>query len=412
MRTIVMLSALSIVVAAASGCTPPQPAAEPLKGTSTKDAFEGVQCSAVRPQSEPDLMGLVPGSRANLNRLSKNGFVAVRYTAKGCNVELELVSTCIGAGATYEFSPYSANERKVARNDNELFAALPIGAARLSGKLKGNRTLRTDYMLAGTVAVPPSTTAESIKLSGPGCARVTHVISAIYVGGFAMAAGEAREIEGTVTLFGAGGGARSAAGVENLADEGDADACKGAQREGRRDERCAVPLRVGLLALKVPEGALAQPTASADVRSETPPPAPPSGDGRNMTPVWIGGGAAIVGAGLGIAFTVMRGNASDDASTLSSKIRTSEQTRGVAAGTGCSSGNADFKSACSALEEKNASVDRNTTLMVVSFVGAGAAAAFAVGWYLLAPTSATTKKALLAPTIGGGAFGLSLHGAL
>ncbi|HRG95555.1 MAG TPA: hypothetical protein PLR99_04840 [Polyangiaceae bacterium] len=135
-------------------CTPPNVVGEPLKAPTTGEAFVGVQCSAVRPQTEPDLMAWDPGSRSNLNRLRREGVVAVRYEARGCNVELELLSNCIAKGAAYTFSPYSANEHKVARNANELFAQLPVGAARLSGSLKGDRVLRTDYMLRGNTRCP------------------------------------------------------------------------------------------------------------------------------------------------------------------------------------------------------------------------------------------------------------------
>src|SRR5258706_4256650 len=101
-------------------CTPPvNPAGPLLKPMETGEAFEGVQCSAVRPQTEPDLMAWDPGSRANLNRLRHRGVVAVRYEAKGCNVELELLSNCIGPTGKYEFAPYSANEKQVAHNASE-----------------------------------------------------------------------------------------------------------------------------------------------------------------------------------------------------------------------------------------------------------------------------------------------------
>ncbi len=118
--------------AALASCTPPNLAGEPLKPATAGEAFEGVQCSAVRPQTEPDLMAWDPGSRSNLDRLRRKGVVAVRYQARGCNVELELLLNCIGTTGKYEFSPYSANEHKVAHNASELFAQLPRGD--LSGR--------------------------------------------------------------------------------------------------------------------------------------------------------------------------------------------------------------------------------------------------------------------------------------
>jgi len=228
-------------------------AGETLKSpTTTGEAFEGVQCSAVRPQTEPDLMAWDPGSRSNLNRLRAAGVVAVRYEAVGCNVKLELLSHCIGATGKYQFSPYSANQRKVAHNASELFAQLPVGAASLGADVKGGRALRTDYMLAGQYALPPDATFRASDLKGTDCARATHVVSAIYVGAFIMGAGESRQMDAKASLFGASAGMSSQADVDVLSTEGDAEACAIAQRDGTESYRCAVPLRIGLEALATP----------------------------------------------------------------------------------------------------------------------------------------------------------------
>lgn len=265
--------AASVAVAA---CAPAVPV-EPLKAPTAGEVFEGVQCSAVRPQTEPDLMAWDSGSRASLSRLRKDGVVAVRYAAKGCNVELELLANCIGGGATsYRFSPYSANEHKVAHNASELFAQLPVGAASLSGKLAGSRSLRTDYMLAGQYTLPPDASFKRSDLRGPRASsdRATHVVSAVHVGAFAMGAGESRTIEASASLLGAGAGGKSSAGVESLGDEGDAESCRASQKEHKENEGCTVPLRIGLLAL---EGAPPPPAvvAPAPEPSPAPRPAPP-----------------------------------------------------------------------------------------------------------------------------------------
>jgi len=266
-RAVASILGLSVtLVGLIPACSPPNLTGEPLKGISTGEAFAGVQCSAVRPQTEPDLMAWDSGSRSNLNRLRRAGVVAVRYEAKGCNVELELLSNCIAQGATYTFSPYSANEHKLARNANELFAQLPVGAARLSGSLKGDRVLRTDYMLAGQFALPPGTTLRTSELKGD-CARATHAVSSVYVGAFAMGAGESRVMEGGASLLGAGGGVKSSAAFESLGDEGDVDACKTSQKDHAENDGCAVPLRIGLIALERPvaqaEPARAAPTPAS-----------------------------------------------------------------------------------------------------------------------------------------------------
>ena len=191
-------------------------------------------------------------SRANLSRLRNAGVVTVRYEAVGCNVKLELLSHCIGTTGKYQFSPYSANQRKLAHNASELFAQLPIGAASLGADIKGGRALRTDYILAGQYALPPDASFRATDLKGVDCARATHVVSAVYVGAFILAAGESRQIDAKTTLFGLGAGGSSRADLDVLSTEGDAEACAIAQREGTENYRCAVPLRIGLEALAPP----------------------------------------------------------------------------------------------------------------------------------------------------------------
>ena len=237
---------LSLIVLA--GCTPPLVAGDGIQSATNEQAFEGVSCSAVRPQTEPDLMAWDSGSRLNLKRLRAKGVVVVRYEAEGCNVKLELLPNCMAPGG-YEYTPYSANEHKVAHNASELFAQFPIGAASLTGKVKGDRALRTDYMLVGQYALPPSASIARSDLTGADCARATHVVSATYVGGFALVSGEERSLEAAASVFGVGAGAQRGARAERVADEGSAEACKAAQASQKADGACDVPLRIGLLAL-------------------------------------------------------------------------------------------------------------------------------------------------------------------
>jgi len=245
----VALGLLALGMAGAA-CGPGAPLRPDLpKGTSTGEAFEGgVKCSAVRPPTEPDLMGWDPGSRANLSMLRSQGVVAVRYRAEGCNVELEVLSNCIGTGK-YSYSPYAATDTKIAHNAQELYAELPIGAARLGGKLRGGRALRTDYTLVGMQALPVGSAYAASDLRGPDCERATHVVSRMYLGGFAMVAGETSAIEAAVSVFGAKAGGAQAQSAEHVAREGVAEACDKAQSEGKENAQCAVPLRVGLLAI-------------------------------------------------------------------------------------------------------------------------------------------------------------------
>jgi hypothetical protein len=231
------------------GATPKQ---EPGGPTATEEAFSelaGVNCSVVRPKTEPDLMAWDAASRMNLSRLRKQGVVAVRYRADGCNVKLVLLPNCIGKGK-YEYEPYASNDSKLLRNKQELFSELPLGAVHLAGKLASQNALRTDTMLVGMAALPPTQVVMASDLQGPGCAQATHVISRVYLGGFGMASGDERALSAQATVFGAGAGASRGGTAIRVTREGNLERCQEAQRTGREEPLCSVPLRVGLIRIE------------------------------------------------------------------------------------------------------------------------------------------------------------------
>jgi TPR repeat protein len=216
-----------------------------MKSPTPADAFGREQCSAAH-KDTADLMAWGWHQRAELNQLHHRGVVAVRHTVKGCSVEIEVLPNCIVEGR-YSFAPYSVNESKVAHNETELMAQLPLGGAGLRGKLTGTRALRTDYMVAGLDALAPGVMFQMSDLRGAGCERATHVVSKVYLGGFAVTAGESRALDASASFFGAGAGARQAAKAESVYTEGDAQACAASQRDRKPNAGCEAPLRVGLM---------------------------------------------------------------------------------------------------------------------------------------------------------------------
>lgn len=226
-------------------------------------------------------MGWDSGSRAKLNRLRRSGVIAVRYVAEGCNVELEVLENCIGKGS-YAYEPYAATDTKVAKNAAEVFADFPLGAGHLGAHVKGGKVLRTDYMMVGTDALPPSANVKPSDLEGRDCDRATHVVRTVYLGGFAMAAGTETELSGGASVFGVGAGAATRSSAERVASEGVLPACEQAQRDGHQNQQCSVPLRIALLPLegRAPKPApLAAPTAATAANSPraTPTTSPTSG---------------------------------------------------------------------------------------------------------------------------------------
>ena len=266
-RTAALLAGVTFLLV---GCENRKEPAVPLVGPTTGEAFGDIQCSTLHPQTEPDLMAWDSGSRATLRSIKDQGVVVVHYEAHGCNVQLHVLPNCVAKGA-YAFSPYSATETKLARNANELFAELPVGAAKLSTKLKGTRAIRTDYMMAGVEALKIGSTFKPDELIGE-CSDATHVVSKIYVGGFALAAGEAQLLAGGASVFvmpaiSVGGGAQTESSVEHLQREGIAKACEDAQEKGTQSPQCAVPLRIVLMAIS--PAAVASTTPTVSVTSNT-----------------------------------------------------------------------------------------------------------------------------------------------
>lgn len=223
---------------------------------STGEAFGGKNCLAIRNPTEPSLTAWESDERAQLTALRHQGVVAVRYSVRGCNVDLEVLPNCIGGGS-YEFTPSPSTKQDYITDERALFAELPLGAAGLSGQLRGHRVLRTDYTLVGIASLPPGHAYAASELRGPDCARATHVVARFYLGGFAMAAGEEQSMRATATLFGATAGGATDSKVARLFSDGAPSACSRAAEGGKEEPLCSVPLRLGLLELTPAEKVLA-----------------------------------------------------------------------------------------------------------------------------------------------------------
>jgi hypothetical protein len=229
-------------------------------GTASATPTQAVDCAAVREQVEPELMAWDSPSRTQLDRLRRQGVVAVRYETHGCEVSLELLPQCIGPKNKYVYVPFNASDTKIAHDANELFAQLPVGAANLSGLLKDRRALRTDFKLVGSIGLPEGSTIGEYDLVGPECRRATHIISAVFVGGFSMASAAASQVNGAGNLFSRGD---TMAGGEAVAREGHPAICERAEAEGVELGGCSVPLRVSLIALGQPARAPTCPKTQA-----------------------------------------------------------------------------------------------------------------------------------------------------
>jgi formylglycine-generating enzyme required for sulfatase activity len=238
----------------AIACDPAKSPVDDAEGSSGRE----VNCKAVRTPVEPDLVGLDPSARAAL--AGRSGVAVVRYRGRGCNVRLDVLPSCVASGE-YAFSPYSTTESVVARTKTELYDHFPLAASRLASRVTGDRAFRADVMLAGIVAIKTPMLYRAEDLMGD-CRGATHIVSKIYVGGFALASGTAHVVEARPSLF--RGGADDGNDIVILQREGSFKACEDAQEKGVESRACDVAVRVALLPIPVPCDADGGPCASGN----------------------------------------------------------------------------------------------------------------------------------------------------
>ena len=211
---------------------------------SASDLFPGVDCKKVRLPAEPDLVLWDARQRAQLDQARRQGVVAVRYEREGCDVSLELIPQCVGPKNRYVYSPIHTETSIAAHDANELFAKMPLGASSVASQLHDDKAVRADIQLVGNVGLPAGSQVTEYDLVGPDCRRATHVVGAVYVGGFALGAGKPSRVDAAKNLL-------AKNDVEQpLAREGDAVVCERAAKEGVELAGCAAPVRLALVPLE------------------------------------------------------------------------------------------------------------------------------------------------------------------
>ncbi len=143
------------------------------------------------------------------------------------------------------------------------------------------------------------------------------------------------------------------------------------------------------------------------------PAAPPAADTGTKhggfplrTVVLIGEGAVtLAGLGVGIGYTVARGNASSRADDAQAAIDKKTGNPGDPAA--CSNASADVQSSCDALRSALSDKDNDGKIATVGFIGAGVgAAATVVTWLLWKPAAEQHALAVtVQPVAGGGMLG-------
>src|SRR5512140_2658991 len=233
-----MVRHVSVIVAVSAsfallGCPGAPNAASDVRPT---PGMQGAKCSAAKSQSKPLIVEWSSADRATLEGIARQRVVAVRYA--GC--EMDVLPAC-EVPAKYAYAPLTPKTESVRMRDaDDLYANVPLGAAKLEAKLSKYGELNVHMTIVGRWQAERGAIRRD-ELKGD-CANATHVVSAMATGAFDFFAGAGAEVGGGVSVGGAGGGANSTSVRETINRDGDAAQCT---KSGSEDK--APPFGCGAL---------------------------------------------------------------------------------------------------------------------------------------------------------------------
>ena len=205
-----------------------------------------LECGERATPMNPPLVGWAPKGRAALRSLTAKGVVAVKYSTEGCSVRLIPVDGC-KINRKYRWSKTGDTHSALIRNRESLLDALPLDVERFDEALRTKGALRVDQFTAGVLKIRGA--IKRSDLAERGCEKATHLITAVHLGQFVLAAGTPQLLEGA-DLTGQPG-----AGIEILDRGGRSKACRHARTSPKRAKGCDAPLLVELMALMTPSKA-------------------------------------------------------------------------------------------------------------------------------------------------------------
>ncbi len=225
------------LVAAASACSG-GPAAQLAKPPEFNPEGQ-TKCGVAKSPTRPLVVEWPSADRLALEAQAKGGIVVVRYV--GC--DMEVLRRCQAPGSYRYVATTPQNDRITIKDADELYATVPVHAAKLETKLEKSGQLTVAMSLVGTFEADHAE-VQADQLTGD-CAGATHVVTALTTGAFELFAGAAAEVGAAAGVGALGGGARSEAVRESLNRGGDPQACGGARPDDKSPPfGCGAALRV------------------------------------------------------------------------------------------------------------------------------------------------------------------------
>jgi hypothetical protein len=260
------------------------------------------KCGVSASQSRPLIVEWPSADRGALEAQMRKGIVVVRYA--GC--EMEVLRQC-QAGGGYNYAPVTLKEDHIRIRDvDELYANIPVYAAKFEGKLETAGELNVDMTVVGSYEASKSPVRMG-DLEGD-CSRATHYLTAITAGAFEFASGASATVGGGAGVGDIEVGGESNAEREVLNRDGSSAACKGASRDDENPpDGCGALLRVEAARIALAEGTWSAvsvstppagwgPNPFADAPTSLPRQAGSRQRRVGTTALWTGGVFAVLGA--------------------------------------------------------------------------------------------------------------------
>ncbi len=247
MRSTAVLSFLAVLALASPACKRDRQTADRLMDRTTVGQN---RCDEVEPTDRPFVVEWDGTDTAMFEAFAQRDIVFVRYEA----CKLEVLTACNDDGIAGKYGAYNAPtwtsgsvEGFDVRDEYDLYAKLPLGAASFAAKVAGGATLKLKYFISGTVTATRGAVAAADIADNSRCAGATHFVQAYNLGAFELDAtqGDTERVDAKYQGAGAGGGhQRSEA---RLRQGGDLASCTA--DEAKELSRCQLPIRLVLRTL-------------------------------------------------------------------------------------------------------------------------------------------------------------------
>jgi hypothetical protein len=243
MRTTLVLG-LWTLAAVGSGCK------SKLTGVGGKDGMmkataAAKQCEqAAKGHDRPFVVEWDATDLASFEAKAARDTIVVRY--EGC--ELEILQQCSDAIVPGKMGSYGAPQFTSGtrqgfdvKNEGELYAKLPLGAAKFASRVSAGEALHLEYFVTGVAMSSREALYQEELAKYPGCEGATHFVWAYNLGAFLLSVEEKAAIEAGVEAGNVGAGGRASTERASVGSGGNLESCESQDQRG-----CRVPIRLAL----------------------------------------------------------------------------------------------------------------------------------------------------------------------